>query len=425
MNLRKIWLIARREYLYNFRRRSYLFTAFVLPLISIGLMAIVFGLLAQTITDTTGFKAIGIVDHAHILADPNGSPTVKLPALFRLVPSEEQAAALLRDKTIDGYYVLPDSYLVTGRIDAYNRSDPVLSQGVHDMLSDTIRLALANRLGDPALAARLQDPLKDMAIYKLGTTQKLEGAALMSAFIVPVIFGLLIFMSIMTTSQFLMSGMAEEKENRMMELFITSARPSEMLWGKLMGLGALGLTQIVVWGVVGLGYASTRGTDAGQLLTSLQITPGFLVMAVAYFILGYFLFGAVMSGIGAIVSAEQEGRQLSSILSLLGVLPFVLATTYLTDPNGAAPKIMSLFPFTAPVGMILRASWATVSASEILLSLAIMVVSVLLMIWLAARVFRLGMLNYGKRLGVRDLIHAMREGRHTIVTASGSEGKST
>ncbi len=425
MNLRKILLISRREYLYNFRRRSYLFTAFVLPLISVGAMALVFALLTQSMEDTSGFKAIGIVDNAHVLVDQAGNPTVKLPALFRVEPSAEQAAAELKDKTIDGYYVLPANYLNTGRVDAYNRPDPVLSEGVHDKLTETIKLALANHLGDPALAARLQDPLKYLSIYKLGSTQKLEPSALMSAFLVPVIFGLLIFMSIMSTSQFLMSGMAEEKENRMMELFVTSTRPSEMLWGKLLGLGALGLTQIVVWGVVGLAYGSTQGTNAGQLLSNLQITPGFLAMAVAYFVLGYFLFGAVMAGIGAIVNAEQEGRQMAGILSLVGVLPFVMSFSYLTDPNGTAPVLLSLFPFTAPVGMILRASWATVSGSDILLSLAILGVSVLVMIWIAARLFRLGMLSYGKRLGIRDIVRAIREGRRSIVTASQRKEAST
>jgi ABC-2 type transport system permease protein len=416
MNLRKIYLIARREYLHNFRRRSYLFTAFILPLISIGAMTLVFGLLTQTMEDTSSFKAVGIVDHAQILVDESGAPTVNLPPLFRIIATDDLAAARLRDKTLDGYYVIPANYATTGRVDAYNRPDPVLTEGVHGRLQETIKLALANRLGDPLLAARLRAPLKELSIYRLGSTQKLEETALMSAFLVPTVFGLLVFMSITITSQFLMSGLVEEKENRMMEVFATSTRPSEMLWGKLLGLGALGLTQIVVWGVVGLGYASSQGTSVERLLANFQLSPGFLVMAVAYFILGYLLFGAVMSGIGAAVNAEQEGRQLASILSMLGVLPFLLAVTYLTDPNGVAPRLLSLFPFTAPVGMILRASWATVSTGEILLSLAIMAATVLLTIWLAARIFRLGMLNYGKRLGVRDIIRAIREGHQNIVS---------
>lgn len=416
MNLRKIWLIARREYLFNFRRRSYLFTAFALPLVMVVAMVLVVGLLTETMESTSSFKAVGIVDKAGILADSSGAPIVKLPALFRLETSEEQATSDLQSHVIDGYYVLPADYLRKGRIDVYNRASMALTEGVNNELTSAIKLALASRVGNPLLVERLQDPLKALAVYKMGSAQKLDESAVASVFIVPTIFGLLVFMSVTVTSQFLMSGMVEEKENRMMELFVTSTRPSEMLWGKLLGLGALGLTQIIVWALFGVIFASTRGTDIGQSLANLQLTPGFLLLALAYFLLGYLLFGSVMSGIGALVNAEQEGRQLSGMLGMVGVIPFMLSFSYLTDPGGTIPRLLSLFPFTAPVGMILRVSWAIVPPTEILLSLGIMAVSVVCMIWLSARLFRLGMLNYGKRLGLRDVIRAIREGRQAIVS---------
>lgn len=416
MNLRKIWLIARREYLFNFRRRSYLFTAFALPLIIVVVMVLVIGLLTETMESTSSFKAVGIVDKAGVLSDSAGVPTVKLPQLFRLEASEEQASADLQSHAIDGYYVLPADYLRSGRIDVYNRANLALTEGVNSALTSTIKLALASRVGDPALVERIQDPLRALAVYKVGSSQKLDETSVMSVFIVPTIFGLLVFMSVTVTSQFLMSGMVEEKENRMMELFVTSTRPSEMLWGKLLGLGALGLTQIVVWTLFGVVFASTRGTDIGQTLANLQLTPGFLLMGLAYFILGYLLFGSVMSGIGALVNAEQEGRQLSGILGTVGVIPFMLSFSYLTDPNGPIPRVLSLIPFTAPVGMILRVSWTVVPPGEILISLGIMALSVVGTIWLSARLFRLGMLNYGKWLGLRDVIRAIREGRQAIVS---------
>ena len=424
MNLRKIWLIARREYTFNFRRRTYLFTAFGVPLISIGAMVLVMSVFTQSLADTSGFKAVGIVDQAGVIADKTGTATVKLPDLFRLIPSEEQAKSQLTDGSIDGYYTIPADFMSTGRVDVYNRANLVLTEGVNDKLDETIKLALSARLGDANLATRLKDPLKGVSIYRTGSPQKLDESALIGTFLVPIIFGLLIFMSIITTSQFLMSGMAEEKENRMMELFVTSSRPSEMMWGKLLGLGALGITQLLVWAAIGLGYAITRGLDLGQALASLQITPEFLALSVTYFILGYLLFGAVMVGIGASVDAEQEGRQIAGILSLFGVLPFMASTFYILDPNGPIPRILGLFPFTSPVGMVLSISWTNVSTPEVILSLAILAVSVLVVIWLAARIFRLGMLSYGKRLGVRDIIRAFREGRRSIVTASKPGGVS-
>jgi ABC-2 type transport system permease protein len=417
MNLRKVFLIAKREFLFNFRRRSFLFTAFGIPLITIGAMVIIFSLFAQQLESISGFKAIGIVDQAKVIVDEAGRPTITLPSLFRVVASEEQAAAELRSGAIDGYYVLPSDYLRTARIDAYNRPSLALNEGVEDELEKVIKTALAAKVGDPALAERIQDPVKNLSIYRLGYTQRLDATALIANIFVPSIFSLVIFMAITVTSQFLMSGMAEEKENRMMELFVTSTRPSEMLWGKILGLGALGLAQITVWSGFGLAYAATRGTDLGQALAGFQVTPGILAMMLAYFVLGYALFGAIMAGIGASVNAEQEGRQISGILGTIGVLPFFFFFTYFTDPNGTIPVILSMVPVTSPVGMILRVFWANVPTGEILISLGILMLSVDAMIWVAGRIFRLGMLNYGRRLGVRDIIRAIREGRRTMIAS--------
>ncbi len=422
MNLRKIWLIAKREYLFNFRRRSFLFTAFGLPLIFAAGTILITGIFAQTLQDTSAFKAVGIVDNAGIFADPAVTAATKLPDKFRLIGSEDEAKTDLKNRTIDAYYVIPVDFVATGRVDAVNRPNLTLTDGVNNLLDAAIKQALGTRLRDPNIAARLQNPFENLKIYRIGNPQPLDETALYSVIVIPTMFGVLIFMSIMLTSQFLMSGMAEEKENRMMELFVTSARPSEMLCGKLLGLGALGITQLLVWAVIGLAFAALRGTDLTQTLASLQITTDMLILTVAYFVLGYLLFGAVMSGVGAIVSAEQEGRQFASILSLFGVLPFFGITFFFENPDGTIPRILSLFPFTSPIAMILRVSWASVPPSEIVLSIVILIVSVLAIVWLSARIFRLGMLSYGKRLSVRDILGAFREGRQSITTASQPKG---
>ncbi len=419
MNLQKIWLIAKREYTYNFRRRSFLFTAFGIPLFTIGIMVIVMGAVTNSIEDIGRYKQVGVVDQANILVDQANKPVIDFPKPFVLMTSTQEADTALQAKTIDGYYVVPPDFMSNAHLDSYNRPELSLNEGLDARAIDVVKRALAAHVGSTDLAARLQNPLNKLDIYRLGNPQPLQESALLAVFFLPMIFGMLIFISITTTSQFLMSGMAEEKENRMMEMFITSARPLEMLWGKILGLGALGLTQMIVWAVIGLGFASSQGTlNLGQTLTDLQITPGTLISLFVYFILGYLMFGAIMAGVGAMVSAEQEGRQLTGMLSLFGILPIALIVTYINDPNGPIPTIMSMFPLTSPVGMILRMSWTNVSTAEILLSMAILAVSVFGMIWLAARIFRLGMLSYGRRLGIRDIVQAFREGRRSIVTVA-------
>lgn len=416
MNFRKIWLIARREYLTNFRRRSYLFTAFGVPLLTIIILAVVFGLIQSAVEDISGFKAIGIVDNAGIFTDPAGAPRIGLTKPFVLVASEEQARADLQALKLDGYYVLPADFITSGRIDAFNRPTLGLTEGASNKMDELLKKALSQSLNDPALATRLQSPLKDISYYRLGNPQKLEETALIASFIVPLLVGMLIFVSLMTTSQFLMSGLVEEKENRMMEVFATSSRPSEMLWGKILGLGALGLTQMLIWAVFALGVAIVRGgVNFGQILSNLQITPDYLVIILIYSILGYLLFGTVMAGIGAASNAEQESRQVAGLLTIPALLPMMLSFSFIENPYGALPRFFSLFPITAPVGMILRASWSTVPIGDVIISLFLLILCIIGVVWISARVFRIGMLSYGKRLGVRDIIRAFREGRRSLV----------
>ncbi|MEP7284788.1 MAG: ABC transporter permease [Chloroflexota bacterium] len=415
MNLHKIWLIARYEYIHNFRRRTFLFTAVGVPLFTIVIMLVVFGLVQQSLTDTSNYKHIGIVDKAGVLVDSAGKPLVKLPEPFEMVTSPEAAAAVA-SKSLDGYYIIPADFMSSGHIEAYNRATLGLSEGLQNSLDQTIKDALSTRLGDPVLANRLQAPLEKLSIFRIGSTEKLESSALFAAFIVPFILGILIFTAANTTSQFLMSGLVEEKENRMVEVFITSVRPTEILWGKILGLGTLGLTQVLIWSVIVLIFGGLRGGfNVGQILSSLQLTPGYLLLLLAFFLLGYLVNSAIMFGVGASVNAEQESRQLGSFLSIISLLPFILSFSFIIDPNGTLPVFLSLFPLTAPVGMVFRLSWANVPPSQIALSLFLLIVSFAALIWLAARIFRLGMLNYGKRLSLRDIARSLRAGRQVIV----------
>jgi ABC-2 type transport system permease protein len=284
--------------------------------------------------------------------------------------------------------------------------------------NNLIRKTLAEQVGRVEVIQRLDNLTEKVVIRQPGLERELPTAVLFVSFFAPFVFGMLLFISIMTTSQFLMSGVVEEKENRMMEVFTTSTRPSEMLWGKLLGLGALGLTQLLVWAVVGLAFALTQGTEnVGLALQALQVTPGYIALLFVYFLLGYLFNGALMAGIGASVNLESEGRQTAGLLSFVYVLPFVFIFSFLTDPNGGIAQLLSLIPFTSPVAMIMRMAFADVPPLEIALSIVILLVSVLLIVWIAGRVFRVGMLSYGKRLNLRDIWRALREATPVAVVS--------
>ena len=414
-NFGKVWLIARREYLYNIRRRAVLFTLFVVPIFSFALTGIASSTANQSATDKGSYTQIGVVD----LTPNHLMNTVPLPAPYMLI-DQTSAANTLKTGSLDLYYLVPANYLTTGNLESYSRAS--IPVGRDDDFQQVIRqeLAATSSHADPAIARRLGDPLPKVDYMRAGDTHHYSGDVLaFGSFLIPLIFGMLIFLSVNTTSQFLMSGVAEEKENRIMEVLMTSVRPSEMLWGKLIGMGALGLTQLGVWALLGIVIFSASGTlQIGDLLAQIQITPTLLFSVIAYFLLGYLFYGAIMAALGAISNSEQEGRQIAGIITMLAILPFILFFLFLTDPNGTWPIVLSMIPFTAPLAMIMRETTGAVPTLQIAASLLILLLCTILVIGFAARVFRLGMLHYSGKLRLRRLIRAMREGRTVLTTAT-------
>lgn len=417
MNLVKIALIAKREFWFNFRRRSFLFAAIGVPLITFVALGVVFKLVGSSLEDTSAYNQIGIVDQAKVFVDAQGQPTTTFEKPFTLITDEQTASTQLKDKTIDGYFVIPADFISTGQVKSYNRRELTIAESINDKFNALLKTALANQVGDGTLAKRLVDPLDKVKIFRVGSPQELDESALLGSFFVPFILVMLVFTAISTTSQFILSGLAEEKENRMMELFMTSARPEEMLWGKVIGLCALGLTQLLIWAAIGGVVAGTQGNlDIGRQLANYSITPSLLALLFAYFILGYLVYGTLMAGLGALVNGEQEGRQYASILSMSAILPVIFIAQFLENPNGGLPLFLSMFPLTSPIAMIMRLSWATVPTEQVVLSFAILLVSIVGSVWMSARLMRVGMLNYGKKLNFRDIVRGVVEGRNIITT---------
>jgi ABC-2 type transport system permease protein len=406
MNFTKVWLVARRELLYNIRRRSFLFTAFVIPVISIGISVFAGISSGAQLEDTGNFKRVGIVDQAGILTDV---PRANVPPPYELLSLEQAQADLTSpSSTLPVYYVLPPDYLRTGQARSF--SNVSLPAGLNDDLTKTVKKLLAAKTGSVAVVTRLENLTPKLVTRQPGSPQQYGETVLFAALFAPLIFALLQFTATLTTAQFLMSSVVEEKENRIMEVLATSTRPSELLWGKLLGLGTLGLVQLLVWGLVGLIFALTRGADnVAVTLASLQLTPRVVGIILVYFLLGYLLNGAILAGIGASVNAEAESRQVSGIFVLISVIPIFFLVAFITDANGPLPTFLSIFPFTSPMSMILRVTFTDVPIAHLLISIVVLALTTIIVMWIVARVFRLGMLTYGKRLGFRDIVRALRE----------------
>ncbi|GAB4570867.1 MAG: ABC transporter permease [Anaerolineae bacterium] len=410
--LRKIWLIARHEYWVNFRRRAFLFTAFGVPIFSVIMLFLVVRITEATVSGTGQLGQIGYVDFAGVLVE-----AVEKPEEYVAYADEQAAREALLAGEIGAYFVVPEDFMRSGTVDAY--AGQGIPEGIEDQFNEFLTANLIAFAPEEMPVERIRVPMR-LAVEDLTAGERLEQeGAIAARFLVPFVFALVFVMAVNTTSQFVMSGVVEEKENRVMEILITTCRPIELLWGKLLGLGLLGLTQIVLWGIGG-GLIYMLQTDSA-FIQGIYLTVDYVVLALVYFVLGYFLLAAVMAGIGAASTAEQEARQISTIFTLVAMLPYILLVSFVEDANGTLPVILSLVPLTAPLSMIMRMSWAVVPAWQIALSIGLLLGSVVGAVWLAARIFHIGLLMYGKRLSLRAIVASIRQGRRTMLTLAQEE----
>ncbi|MDZ4765551.1 MAG: ABC transporter permease [Chloroflexota bacterium] len=403
----KLWLVAKYEYLTNVRKRSFLIASLGVPLFVIVLMVIIFAVTAAQF-DIAAIGAVGYVDASGILADELDQPDT-----FQTYADETAARAALDADEIGAYFVVPADYEASGRITIYaGASVPGdLRRQIEGYLIANIGATL-----DPVLLERLQNPVT-RSLRTLNNGRTITEAGLVGLFITPIIFVMIFAMGSQTTSGYLMSGVVEEKSNRVMEILITSIPPFQLLAGKIIGLGLLGLTQLGIWAVVSGVIAAISGNITA--LRGVSLPPDLLLLGLVYFVLSYFMQASIMAGVGAVAGGEQESRQLAGVLSLIFFLPLFFFVNFITEPNGTIPTILTLIPFTAPVAVITRASFGTVPPSELVASLMILIVTTILIVWVSARVFRWSLLMYGKRPSLRQMLGALRSNR--IETTAGGE----
>jgi ABC-2 type transport system permease protein len=397
----KIWLVARHEYLSNLRKPSFLFSAFGVPLIIIAGMALSIFLTMRGDAGLDEYGPVGIVDQAEIV--PAAYSPVDYPNLFTAYASEQQARADLDEGLMPAYFVIPEDYIQSGRIQlySYDNTPADLNREIRRLLVTGIDA----RAGGHLPVDRIVSPVGEVSILVQDSGRELNQRSIPVMLMLPMIFAFVFTLATQMTSGFLMSGLVEEKDNRIMEILVTSITPVQLLGGKILGLGLLGLTQLLVWAVALL-LVLTVGTRF-EFLDGVVVPGDLIVVAVVYFVLGYFLTASIMSCIGVLAGGEQESRQYAGVLSLLLFIPYFFIISFMTDPNGPIPVALSMIPLTAPMGMVMRAGLGAVPLWQVALSSAILLGTTLLAAWLSARLFRWGLLRYGKKFSLRDLFRVI------------------
>lgn len=410
--MHRTWLVARREYLHNIRQPSFLFAAFGTPL----MIVIIFGVaMFFAMRSTEGIRErieageyqLGFVDQSGLVpqdipAQGFSEEQVPFPQVYVRFETSDDARAALDARDIDAYFVVAADYIQTGNVALYSYDTEVttpLQRHINGLLNASLSLDLVTELP----VERITRPIasEGLSIFTLDTGRELDQRTLPTLIILPMFFAIVFTLATQITSGYLMSGLVEEKSNRMMEMLVTSITPMQMLSGKILGLGALGLTQLAVW-IAGAGVVFVLGRDL-PMLENAVFPIDLVLVALLYCVLGYFLTAAVMAGIGAVVGSEQESRQYAGIISLVQFVPYFFLVQFLTSPDGIAPVALSIIPFTSPMAMIMRYGLTTVPMWQLALSVGLLLVTTVVVMWMSARFFRWGLLMYGKRFSLRTV----------------------
>ena len=388
--------IAKHEYTYNVRRKEFLFVTFGVPLFILVMGGLPILLMSSSISHEE--YRIGYVDKTGSFDSGN----------FTKYANEELAKKDLFENKITHFFVIPANYTTTGEIDIFSaKTRSPESKAIEDQIKSFL---MDNMLKGERreIVERAKNPINSeyFTLNEKGGSSK-EG---ISTILVPIAFALLFVISIYTSSNFLLQGVVEEKENRVMEILLSSVSHKELLTGKVFGLGAVGLTQILIWQIIGIALLSSNPIVSAIVLGNVHVSIPILVLAVLYFILGYFVFASIMAGVGAVATTSREGQQLAGIFSITGAIPLIISEFIITNPNAILPRALSYFPLTSPVTMIMRLSLTEVPLYEIVISILILAASAYIILELSVRIFKASLLMYGKKPTISELIKYVREG---------------
>jgi ABC-2 type transport system permease protein len=443
----KVRVVMGREFLSTVKRRSYLIVTLGMPFF-VGAYVTLVGLLPAYFMAQAGRsqKPIGVVDLAGVIrleeaaavqgegggagqgaraiADRLAPSTARggavgalldeidSPVEFVPIASKDEALARLREGALQRLYLVPADYLETGAIETYQAEGSVFSLGkarVERVLTRLLRRSLAAGRVPDEMRARLDRPIDAEASSSFlvrpdGGVEPLLDAARVARMAIPGVFAILLVMSLLTSASYLLQGVVEEKENRVIEIILSSVTPRDLLFGKLLGLGAAGLLQLFVWVSVA-SFATSLLAAAAMAILDWKL----FLFCLLFFVGGFLMMGSLMTGTGALGTNARETQQYSAIWTLCLVLPPAVTWMLIMDePNTWMARALGWFPLTGPITMMIRLGTGKVPAWDALVALVCLAAGVYLSIRAAAALFRLGLLLYGKRPTLGEIARQLR-----------------
>jgi ABC-2 type transport system permease protein len=397
--MNRILIVLREEYRRHVLRKQFI-GVLLFPLILIA-VATVIGYIAGASAAGVNSGVVGYVDANNALASTKLDGNSDLS--FKPYPNKAAATADLEQGKLILVYVLDPDFVSNRKIEAlYWKNEP--SDDVEDAFRAAIRAGLTTDIA-PDVRLRL---LEGVSVnFATADGRRSFGENSIASIVLPIIIGLLIVIAVMFGSQYLVQAIVEEKENRTIEVIVSSLTPFQLMAGKILGLSAVVLTQVVAWAVGGvLSYVALRSRFA--FLSDISIEPVFLITIGLLFIFQFVLYAAIMAAIGSAVTELKQAQSIAAPFTLLAISPEFFLPALLISPNGTIAVILSLIPFTSPFTLAFRYGMTSVPVWQMGVAVLLMIVTAVVGIWIASRIFHVGILRYGKAVPLSELFNAIR-----------------
>lgn len=435
--MNKILLIIKREYTTRVRKKSFLLTTFLVPLFFIGLYVGIIYLTKKSFDETHGI--VYVVDQQGDVAEKLKS-TKNVTFLIEQQELQTQLANLKDEQTNTSILLIPSDFYHTSKVEFLSNSKPNINtqKEIQNELAEILRNHKLEQLGvDPQKITEINSEVTIAAkeISKNGETVESNTEL---AMIIAISLSILIYLSLFLYGSQVMRGIIEEKTSRVVEVIISSVKPFQLMLGKIIGIGLVGLTQFFLWFLLTFILAGVATTflvsqqelqdqafqsnpslsthtdtainteamtqhDLLLLLDSVNITEVVICFFI-FFLGGYLLYSALFAAVASAIDSETEASQFTMPITMPLLLTYALSFGVLiNDPHGSVATWLSFIPFTSPIAMLVRVPFG-VPTWEIVVSALLLILGFILTTWVAARIYRVGILMYGKKASIKELI---------------------
>ncbi len=397
----KIYIVAKREYLKVVKKKSFWLTTLLFP-VFIVIISLISGISAQA-TEDLG-KKLREEENTIVIVDDSGLVNKEAYAeYYTFSESKGVEVEKIRNAEIDALIYFPED-LTNSKLEIYIQDKGLFgntrfdSEG-QEILKQSILLNLPTELN---LLVN-KTPASEVTVYSEGEIVD----ASFNRFVVPLVFTVIYFTLTMFATSYLLMSVSEEKENRIIEIVLSTVKPRQLVWGKIIGQVAVVITQVTILlllSVVALiALSSIAGASIPIDLSKVVVSPMQIIVSVFIVILSFLTIAGVMVGAGAVMPTYKEAQGLSSVFIMLSVIPLYFFTIILAEPAGTISQILSYVPLTSGLVLMFRISVNALTTIEIITGVGMLVVYAYLSLVLAHKLFELGSLEYGKRIGLKEI----------------------